>query len=65
MNKLLVISLCIIFVSDYAHLNVELSNNGHFICGGLLMLGVAGIWKWAKLRDKKGIKKRDGEVLSE
>jgi hypothetical protein len=51
-NKLLLVSLLIIFVSDYIHLNMELTDNGHFICGGFLMLGISGIWKWAKLRDQ-------------
>lgn len=52
---LLLISLFLIIVSNYMHAYSSLSDNGNFSAGAAFMLGIAGIWKWARLKDLQNI----------
>jgi hypothetical protein len=48
---LLCISLILIIASNYMHEYYSLSDSGHFSAGEAFMLGIAGVWKWARLAD--------------
>tara|TARA_B110000908_G_C10122097_1_gene388092 strand:+ start:455 stop:580 length:126 start_codon:yes stop_codon:yes gene_type:complete len=39
------------------HQYSSLSDSGNFAAGQAFMLGIAGVWKWARLSDLRMIKK--------
>jgi hypothetical protein len=45
---LLSLSVLAIIIGLYAHINLDLSNFGHFLAGGVVMWGNAGIAAWAR-----------------
>lgn len=55
--SLLCISLILIIISNYMHQYSSLSDSGNFAAGQAFMLGIAGVWKWARLSDLRMIKK--------
>lgn len=59
---ILFVSLLLIVVSNYMHEYTSLSADGHFSAGEGFLLGIAGVWKWARLRDQANKKILAGQT---